>query len=126
MLDEQVRSAMFAHLERLAALHPEGVTSAEINEFRVGGQPLKLVVQPGIWKPAALDAALTIRTTFTAPNQMPPYEDAIAPGGLVKYAYRGTDPNHSDNRSLRTAMQEQRPLAYFIGVANGVYQAQFP
>jgi putative restriction endonuclease len=44
----------------------------------------------------------------------------------VKYAYRGTDPNHSDNRSLRTAMQKQRPLAYFIGVAKGVYQAQFP
>jgi putative restriction endonuclease len=73
VLDEQVRSAMFAHLERLTVLHPEGLTSAQINEFRVGGQPLKLVVQPGIWKPAALDAALTIRTTFTAPNQMPPY-----------------------------------------------------
>ncbi len=126
MLDEQVRSAMFTHLERLTSLHPEGVTSAEINQFAVAGQPLKLVVQPGIWKPAALDAALTIRTTFTAPNQLPPYEDAIAPGGLVKYAYRGTDPGHSDNRALRTAMQEQRPLAYFIGVAKGVYQAQFP
>src|SRR3954452_24172355 len=126
LADEQVRTAMFAHLEQLTSLHPEGVTSSEINQFAVAGQPLKLVVQPGIWKPGALDAALTIRTTFTAPNQMPPYEDAIAPGGLVKYAYRGTDPNHSDNRALRTAMQEQRPLAYFIGVANGVYQAQFP
>ncbi|MBN1093332.1 HNH endonuclease [Blastococcus sp. TML/M2B] len=126
MLDEQVRTAMFAHLERLTALHPEGVRSAEINQFSVGGQPLKLVVQPGIWKPAALDAALTIRTTFTAPNQLPPYEDAIAPGGLVKYAYRGTDPDHSDNRALRRALQEQRPLAYFIGVAKSIYQAQFP
>ncbi|HEX2574786.1 MAG TPA: HNH endonuclease, partial [Aquihabitans sp.] len=113
-------------LERLTALHPEGVTSADINRFSVAGQPLKLVVQPGIWKPAALDAALTIRTTYTAPNAPPPYEDAIAPGGLVRYAYRGTDPEHSDNRALRTAMHEQRPLAYFIGVAKGVYQAQFP
>ncbi len=127
MLDDaQVRTAMFAHLERLTALHPEGATSAAINQFSVSGQPLKLVVQPGIWKPAALEAALTIRTTFTAPNQPPPYEDAIAPGGLVKYAYRGTDPNHSDNRALRAAMQQQRPLAYFIGVAKSVYQAQFP
>lgn len=124
--DDQVRAAMFAHLERLLALHPEGATSAQINHFAVGGEPFKLVVQPGIWKPAGLDAALTIRTTYTAPNQMPPYEDAIAPGGLVKYAYRGTDPRHSDNRALRTAMQQQRPLAYFIGVASGVYQAQFP
>ena len=126
MLDEQVRTAMFDHLDRLTTMHPEGVTSAEINRFSVAGQPLKLVVQPGIWKPAALDAALTIRTTYTAPDRLPPYEDAIAPGGLVKYAYRGTDPNHSDNRALRIAMQQQRPLAYFIGVAKGVYQAQFP
>jgi putative restriction endonuclease len=124
--DDQVRTAMFAHLERLSALHPEGISSAQINHFSIGGQPLKLVVQPGIWKPGALEAALTIRTTFTAPNQPPPYEDSIAPGGLVKYAYRGTDPNHSDNRALRTAMVQQRPLAYFIGVASGVYQAQFP
>lgn len=126
LADEQVRTAMFAHLEQLTSLHPEGVTSAEINQFSIAGQPLKLVVQPGIWKPAALEAALTIRTTYTAPNQLPPYEDAIAPGGLVKYAYRGTDPNHSDNRALRAAMKQQRPLAYFIGVAKGVYQAQFP
>jgi putative restriction endonuclease len=117
---------MFAHLERLTAQHPEGVTSADLNTFAVAGRPMKLVVQPGIWKPAELDAALTIRTTYTAPNQLPPYEDDIATGGLIKYAHRGTDPNHSDNRALRAAMREQRPLAYFIGVAKSVYQAHFP
>jgi putative restriction endonuclease len=117
---------MFAHLARLTALHPEGIASAQINAFSVAGRALKLVVQPGIWKPAELEGALTIRTTFTAPHQPPPYDDDIAPGGLVKYAYRGTDPDHSDNRALRTAMREQLPLAYFIGVAKGVYQAQFP
>ncbi len=40
-----------------------------------------------------------------APTQLPPYEDAIAPSGLVKYAHGGTDPDHSDHRALRTAMQ---------------------
>ena len=124
--DSTVRAAMFAFLEGLTAQHPEGIPSAELNTFRVAGQPLKLVVQPGIWKPAALSGALTIRTTYTAPNQMPPYEDDISTGGLVKYAYRGTDPQLSDNRALRVAMQEQLPLAYFIGVAPAVYQAQFP
>lgn len=127
MLDDmQVRTAMFDHLRRLTELHPEGVRSADLNTFTIGDRAMKLVVQPGIWKPAELDAALTIRTTFTAPNQMPPYQDDIATGGLIKYAYRGTDPNHSDNRALRTAMREQRPLAYFIGVAKSVYQAHFP
>lgn len=117
---------MLAFLDRLTAAHPEGIPSAQLNTFTVGGRALKLVVQPGIWKPAGLDSALTIRTTFTAPNQPPPYEDDMAAAGLVKYAYRGTDPQHSDNRALRTAMQEQLPLAYFIGVAPAVYQAQFP
>jgi putative restriction endonuclease len=117
---------MFAHLQRLTALHPEGVTSADLNAFTVAGRGLKLVVQPGIWKPADLEAALTIRTTYTAPNQMPPYQDDIATGGLIKYAYRGTDPEHSDNRALRIAMQRQLPLAYFVGVAKSVYQAHFP
>ena len=117
---------MFSHLQRLTNLHPEGVTSADLNTFTLAGRALKLVVQPGIWKPAELDAALTIRTTYTAPNQLPPYEDAIAAGGLIRYAYRGTDPEHSDNRSLRSAMQQQVPLAYFVGVAKSVYQAHFP
>jgi putative restriction endonuclease len=126
LVDQQVRAAMFAYLDRLTARHPEGVPSAELNQFAVAGRPLKLVVQPGIWKPAELDAALSIRTTYTAPDQLPPYADDISAGGLVKYAYRGTDPNHSDNRALRAAMRDQLPLAYFIGVAKSVYQANFP
>lgn len=124
--DAQVRSAMFAYLGQLTAQHPEGLTSSLINSFTVGERPMKLVVQPGIWKPAGMDGALTVRTTYTAPNQLPPYEDSIAAGGLIKYAYRGTDPQHSDNRALRTAMQQQLPLAYFVGVAKGIYQAHFP
>lgn len=124
--DATVRAAMFAFLARLSAEHPEGIPSAELNTFQVAGQPLKLVVQPGIWKPAALAGALTIRTTYTAPNQLPPYADDLAVGGYVKYAYRGTDPQHSDNRALRVAMREQLPMAYFVGVAPAVYLAQFP
>jgi putative restriction endonuclease len=46
--DSTVRAAMFAFLSRLSAQHPEGIPSAELNTFRVAGQPLKLVVQPGI------------------------------------------------------------------------------
>src|SRR3954468_9234050 len=122
----QVRAAMFDFLRDLTARHPEGLASAQLNTFAVSGRPLKLVVQPGIWKPAGLDGALTIRTTYTAPNQLPPYQDDISTGGLLKYAYRGTDGNHSDNRALRTAMREELPLVYFIGVAKSVYQAQFP
>lgn len=65
---------MFEHLAALAERHPEGnLPSAEINTFRVAGRAMPLVVQSGIWKPAVLDAALTIRTTYTAPSATPPY-----------------------------------------------------
>ncbi|WP_206340099.1 HNH endonuclease [Blastococcus litoris] len=117
---------MFVHLGNLAALYPEGIKSSDINRFVVNDRPLKLVVQPGIWKPADLQAALTIRTTYTAPDQAPPYDDALVGGGLLKYAYQGTDPQRSDNRALRAALEQEKPLAYFVGVAKSVYQVHFP
>jgi putative restriction endonuclease len=64
-LDERLRSAVFVHLDRLSSAHPDGIPSQVINTFQFDGKPVRLVVQPGIWKPAGLSAALTIRTTFT-------------------------------------------------------------
>jgi putative restriction endonuclease len=126
-VDTQVRVAMFAHLDWLARLSPDGaLTSSAINTFEFHGRQVKLVVQPGIWKPAFLDAALTIRTTFTPVNQRPPYEDDLGADGLIRYKYRGTDPNLSDNRALREAMLQKVPLAYFIGIAPGLYVARYP
>jgi putative restriction endonuclease len=86
---------------------------------------IRLIVQTGIWKPAGLSAALTIRTTFTPPNQPPPYADDVGDDGLVRHKYRGTDPNFSDNRALRAAMIEGLPLAYFVGVARGIYVPRY-
>lgn len=118
---------MFGHLDRLLAANPEGlVSSASINTFLYQGKATRLVVQSGIWKPAGLTAALTIRTTYTPPDQPPPYEDDLGPEGMVRYKYRGIDPNHSDNRSLRRAMALSLPLAYFVGVAKGLYVPEYP
>jgi len=118
---------MFDHLDRLLATSPDGaLLSSAINTFTFDGRALKLTVQTGIWKPAGLDAALTIRTTFTPPDQPPPYADDVGDDGLVRYKYRGTDPNHADNRGLRRAMVDRLPLAYFIGVAKGAYVPRYP
>ena len=126
-LDERLRSAVFAHLDRLLAANPRGdLRSNDINTFTFDGRTMPLVVQPGIWKPAAIDAALTIRTTYTLPDRPPPYIDAIGDDGLIRYKYRGTDPNLSDNRALRTAVGEGRPLVYFVGVDKGVYVPRYP
>ena len=118
---------MFAHLDALMARKPDGVlSSAEINTFTFEGRPLPLIVQPGIWKPRFLQAALTIRTTYTAPDQAPPYADQIGDDGLLRYAYQGTNPDTSDNRALVQAMVEGVPLAYFVGIAKGVYTVLYP
>jgi putative restriction endonuclease len=125
--DERLRTAAFDHLTRLLAGSPdETLASADINRFEFQGRPTPLVVQTGIWKPAVLDAALSIRTTYTPPSQPPPYADDLGDDGLVRYKWRGTDPQHSDNRALRTALQRSSPLVYFVGVDPGVYLARYP
>ena len=122
-----LRAAAFAHLDRLRMRQPGGgLRSADINTFTFDGRPLRLIVQTGIWKPAGLDAALSIRTTYTPPNEPPPYEDDLGDDGLVRYKYRGTDPSHSDNRALREAMRQGVALIYFVGIASGVYYARYP
>jgi putative restriction endonuclease len=87
---------------------------------------MRLIVQSGIWKPAALSAALSIRTTYTSPDQPPPYEDDLGLDGYVRYKYRGVDPIHSDNRALREALANRSPLIYFVGIEKGVYSALYP
>lgn len=125
--DQAVREAAFAHLDRLLALSPDGtLRSADVNTFTWRGSPVRLMVQSGIWKPAGFRAALSIRTTFTPPDRPPPYEDDLAPDGLLRYKYRGTDPGHSDNRALRSAMESGVPLIYFVGVDRGVYVPVYP
>ncbi|HYN97926.1 MAG TPA: hypothetical protein VES42_29135 [Pilimelia sp.] len=64
--DDELRAAMFVHLAELSARHPDGIRSADVNTFSFAGERVPLVVQPGIWKPRGLSAALTIRTTYTA------------------------------------------------------------
>lgn len=125
--DARLRAAMFRHLDDLVQASPDGaLTSAEINAFSFEGRPVRLIVQTGIWKPAGLTAALTIRTTYTAPNRLPPYADDVGEEGLIRYKYRGTDPLLSDNRAMREAMTTGAKLAYFIGVAKGAYVPRYP
>lgn len=117
---------MFAHIARLrddAGL----VTSAQLNLgiiFRGERVPIWNRMK-GIFRPALLrefGAALTIQTAFEGP-----YDDRWSPGDeRLVYRYRGTDPEHPDNRALRTAMQLRRPLLYLIAIQPGVYQPVFP
>jgi putative restriction endonuclease len=89
--------------------------------FELQGNRIRLLGPQGIFKPAILEAPLSITT---APNG--PYDDAFAADGLLRYRYRGTDPNHRDNRGLRFAMEQRLPLVYFHGLVPGKYVAAWP
>ncbi|GAB2680670.1 HNH endonuclease [Barrientosiimonas humi] len=103
------------------------LSTDEIGEFRFRGERFPLMDrQRGIRKPAQLQAALSIRTTFRPDGAERPYEDALRPDGLISYKWRGTDPDHPENRGLRRAYEQQLPLIWFYGVGVGTYQAVFP
>ena len=46
--------------------------------------------------------------------------------GLITYKYRGSNPAHPDNRALRRALRDQRPLIYLVAVDPGVYDVITP
>ena len=100
---------------------------AWLSTFEYDGERIPLMDrQRGIRKPAKMNAALSMRTVFTKPGDAPPYADAEGPDGLQRYKYRGNDPMHPENRALRRAFEDSLPLIWFVGVAEGVYEALYP
>lgn len=76
----------------------------------------------GIFKPRVLsEIPLSITTVPGSP-----YDDTVDSSGLLRYRYRGTDPDHPDNRGLRLAWQRGVPLVYFHGIVPGKYLATWP
>lgn len=123
MHDARVRAAAFSWLSdqvgRLGDVLPRELLAAG---FLLDGERVPLLGPQGIFKPRVLPAApLSITTSPGGP-----YNDAFGPDGLLRYRYRGTDPNHTDNRGLRLAMEQRLPLVYFHGIVPGKYVAAWP
>ena len=89
--------------------------------FEYQRERVVLVAPQGIFKPRQMELPLSITTTPRGP-----YEDSFGPDGLLRYKYRGTDPQHRDNRGLREAMFEEVPLVYLHGVVPGKYLPVWP
>jgi putative restriction endonuclease len=103
------------------------VTRAELSGFTLDGKRIALVDrQQGIRKPQGLSAVLWILTTYTRRGRQAPYNDLPGDDGMMRYKWRGLDPNHSDNRALREACRRNLPLIWFFGAAPGVYHAIYP
>ena len=127
-LDRLVRLAAFQFLEEQARVWGEVMPWRPLAEgFTFEGRRVPLVSQQGIFKPAILrDVPLSIRTTPIIEGRERPYDDDVAEDGLLRYRYRGTDPNHRENTGLRTAMHEQIPLVHLLGITKGQYLASWP
>jgi len=126
-LDLELRLAVFDYVQRLATASGGLVTAALLNEGLIfHGERVPIWNhQKGIFRPAILrdpGAALTIQTSFDGP-----YDDRhdVAEDQLL-YRYRGTDPDHPDNRAVRRAMELGRPLLYLVAVDPGIYDPVFP
>ena len=112
--DREIRLHVFHWLteqrrtgEALSRTSPEG--------FTLDGRRIPLVGPSGIWKPAACQLPVSITTAVSGP-----YEDTFdRNAGTLRYAYRGLDPVHRDNRGLRRAMVERVPIVYFHASSRG-------
>ena len=121
MSDIEVRRAAFAWLGQQADVHGE-VLSRELlaNGFPYNGEHIPLVSPQGIFKPRQMELPLSITTVADGP-----YQDAFGPS-LLRYRYRGTDPNHRDNVGLRELIRRREPLIYFHALVQGKYLAVWP
>jgi putative restriction endonuclease len=121
--DARVRAAAFDWLsEQVARLGDVLPRELLATGFVLDGVRVSLLGPQGIFKPKVLSGVPLSITT--APGG--PYDDSFGQDGLLRYRYRGTDPNHFENRGLREAMQRRIPLVYFHGIVPGKYLASWP
>lgn len=123
-----VRAAALAWLSRVTMDGQVEVTREQLaNDFTVDGVRFPLIDRGrGIRKPLGWDAALSITTAVPKSGQPRPYDDVEGPDGLHRYKLRRDSGGDAENAGLRVAMEQGLPLAWFYGVAPGVFQAVFP
>ena len=120
-LDIRVRLAAFQWLAAQREFHGESLPRTVLAQgFDFEGVRVPLLGPQGIFKPRIMRWPLSITT---APRG--PYADSMA-SGLLRYAYRGTDPDHPDNRGLRQAMAMRIALVYLFGLSPGDYVPAWP
>ena len=120
--DRAIRLSVFDWLTDQREKHGEVLPRTVLEAFELDGRRIPLMGPSGIWKPAACELPISIATVTSGP-----YSDTFdVANGVLRYAYRGTDPKHRDNVGLRRAMIERVPLVYFHAVDRGQYAAAYP
>jgi len=126
-LDARLRREVMAWLTVRTHDGAQPISTHELSDFAFDGERHRLMdAQRGIWKPAALESALSMRTVYRKPGKPRPYDDRTGPDGLVRYKWRGEDGEHWENRALRSAMTAQVPVVWFFGVGEALWLPVFP
>lgn len=125
--DAGLRAAALTWLTVRSNDGADPVPRSELESFEYDGVRVPLLDrQRGIRKPHFLTAALSIMTVYRAEGAVRPYEDGTGTDGLIRYKWRGDDPEHAENRALREALHQRAPLIWFVGVGPGLFQPVFP
>ena len=131
--DMAFRETVFAWL-RTRTLVTEGLTRDQLSEFEFNGRRHRLVgTQTGIWRVKEHSpAAISILTAYSPDDTKRPYDDTVGEDGMLRYKWRGHNPDFPDNVWLRTAMELHLPLVWFIGIGYApggrtqVFRPEFP
>lgn len=123
IFDNRVRAAAFGWLSEQVKHHGDVIPRQVLqNGFEFQNRRVPLMGPQGIFKPKIFpEIPLSITT---APKG--PYDDNFGSDGMLMYKYRGTNPAHHENVSLRKAYLHRSPLIYFHGVVPGKYLAAWP
>jgi len=121
-MEDKIRAEVFRWLKERSKENSGVFTRDELAYgFNYQGKQITLLGPTGIWIPKGFEAPISITTTTKGP-----YDDGFHNDGILRYSYRGTDPNHRDNRALRKAYNERIPLVYFYSIQPGKYEAVWP
>ena len=121
-MDDQIRLSAFDWLEKQTSIYGDVLPRDLLaTGFIFKGERITLLGPQGIWKPKIMTYPLSITSISNGP-----YSDSYTKEGFLKYKYRGTDPNHSDNRGLRSLISLRKPLIYFHSIIKGKYLATWP
>jgi putative restriction endonuclease len=121
--DRRLRVAVFDWLTDLRSEQGDLLPWETLRQGMVhDGDRVHVLGPHGIFKPRRFELPLSITTS---PKSL--YADRFdSSRGVLRYAYRGTDPSHQDNVGLRRAMTDRVPLVYFHGIEPGSYLASYP
>jgi putative restriction endonuclease len=121
-MDDQIRLAAFEWLDKQTTIYGDVLPHEVLADgFYLNGERITLLGPRGIWKPKIMTYPLSITSISNGP-----YSDSFTKEGFLKYKYRGQDPNHPDNKGLRSLISLGKPLIYFHSIIKGKYLATWP